>query len=113
MHILNPKSQYLNDDTFNYIKAEREIYNNTFMNTDRKFRCDWIVHKPDGMYVVEYFGVESDDFYNAKIEEKVNLLNESKYKDRKILLYKNDLDTDILNYYFKNCIKIEGEKENG
>jgi len=27
MHILNPKSQYLNDNTFNYIKAEREIYN--------------------------------------------------------------------------------------
>lgn len=72
------------------INYDREVlYRNVINDFDRNFRFDFVLNISNCKYYIEIFGIEANDFYEQRKQEKINICKDNNIK--LIELYKNDL----------------------
>lgn len=72
------------------IYYDREIlYKEAIHNFDRKFRFDFVINLFNVKYYIEIFGIESNDFYNKRKQEKIEICKANNIK--LIEIYRIDL----------------------
>lgn len=72
------------------IDYDREVlYKNIIHNFDRSFRFDFVLNIFNCKYYIEIFGIEGNDFYDQRKQEKINICKNNNIK--LIEIYKNDL----------------------
>lgn len=68
-------SNFLIDNTINFRK---EVSYNELFGCNNNYRSDWLIEKDGDKFVVEYFGIDKED-YKIKMNKKIDILNSNLY----------------------------------